>query len=150
MNQKEGGMDFLKLTFTARVNAYPLDVDEQIVMSNGPKFPISFKSMAAAAFGRAVIALASLATFGLPASPHPQLDPEDVMVEKFQSVCVVYYTRAQCVGAVRFILRTSGSEYFVYLENDESPDSFLGRLAAAVEGGEALRASEMPRPKVGD
>jgi hypothetical protein len=144
-------MDFLKLTFTARVTASPLDVDEQIVMSNGPKFPISFKSMAAAAFGRALIALASLATFGLPATPRTaQLDPEDAMVLEFQSFCVVYYTPSQCVGAVRFILKTSGSAYFVQLQNEESEDGFLDRLAAAVKGGEALMAREAAGAKAGD
>jgi hypothetical protein len=79
-----------------------------------------------------------------------QLDPEDAMVQEFQSFCADYYTQAQCTGAVRFILRTAGSEYFVHLHNDESPDGFLDRLAAAVEGGEALRASESLAAKTGE
>jgi hypothetical protein len=55
---------------------------------------------------------------------------------------VDYYTPAQCTDAVRFILKTSGSRYFVQLHYDESVDGFLDRIAAAVKGGEDLRASE--------
>jgi hypothetical protein len=91
----------------------------------------------------ALIACASLAALALPAAPRAaQLDPEDAMVQEFQSFCADYYTQAQCAGAVRFILKTSGSEYFVNLHNDESPEGFLDRLAVAVKGGEALRQKE--------
>ena len=92
--------------------------------------------------GRALTALAFLAVLGLPASSRPRLDPEDAMVEEFQSFCVDYYTPAQCTGAVRFILRTSGTEFFLLLRNDESPDGFLDHLAAAIKGGEVLKTSE--------
>ena len=96
--------------------------------------------------GLARIALASLAALSLPAIPRAaQLDPEDTMVEEFQSFCADYYTRSQCVGAVRFILKTAGSAYFMRLQHDESHDGFLDRLADAVTGGAALRASEMTR-----
>jgi hypothetical protein len=53
------------------------------------------------------------------------------------------------VGAVRFILKTSGTQYFVNLHNDESPDGFLDRLAATVRGGEALRTREALAAKTG-
>jgi hypothetical protein len=100
-------------------------------------------SSGASALSLALMALASLAPVALPcASRAAQLDPEDAMVQEFQSFCVDYYTPAQCAGAVRFILKTSGSEYFVNLHNDESPDGFLDRLAVAIKGGEALRQKE--------
>jgi len=79
-----------------------------------------------------------------------QLDPEDAMVQEFQSFCSDYYTPAQCVGAIRFILTTFGSAYFVQLETEESQDGFLDRLAAAIKGGEALMASKMTVPKPRD
>jgi len=86
-----------------------------------------------------LIALASLAALAIPGpSAATQLDPEDVMVEEFQSFCLDYYTPTQCAGAIRFILRTSGHEYFLHLDNDESRDGFLDQLAIAVTGGEAL------------
>jgi hypothetical protein len=72
------------------------------------------------------------------------------MVQEFQSFCVDYYTPAQCTGAVRFILRTSGSQYFLRLHYEESVDGFLDQLAAVVRGGEALKASETRAAKAGD
>lgn len=105
------------------------------------------------AFAKAIplAALASLAFPALPAAPRAaQLDPEDAMVEEFQSFCGDYYTSAQCVGAVRFILKTSGSAYFIQLQNEKSQDGFLDRLAVAVKGGEALRASEAVATKAGN
>lgn len=102
--------------------------------------------------GLAPIALASLAApLALAAAPlAAQLDPEDAMVQEFQSFCTDHYTSAQCVGAIRFILKTSGSGYFVQLENEESENGFLDRLAAVVKGGEALRAREALAAKAGD
>ena len=93
---------------------------------------------------QALIALTSLELLVVPAIARtPHLDPEDAMVLEFQSFCVDYYTPAQCTGAVRFILKTAGIQYFVQqLHYDESGDGFLDRLATAVRGGEALRASE--------
>ncbi len=92
----------------------------------------------------ALIGVASLtAPLALPAtSCAAQLDPEDVMVQEFQSLCSDYYAPAQCVGAIRFILKTSGSAYFVQLQFEESGEGFLERLGAAVKGGETLRAWE--------
>jgi hypothetical protein len=72
------------------------------------------------------------------------------MVQEYQSFCLDYYTSAQCAGAIRFILRTSGKVYFAYLHNDQSMDGFLDRLASAVKGGEALRAKEALAVKAGD
>jgi hypothetical protein len=92
---------------------------------------------------RALITLASLAALAVPGVGRAaQLDPEDGIVLEFQSFCVDYYTPAQCTDAVRFLLKTSGSRYFVQLHADESVGGFLDRLAIAVRGGEALRASE--------
>ena len=101
-------------------------------MSGNPKSSLASMSTACITpgFGRALIALASLAALSLPATSRPQLDPEDAMIEEFHFFCVDYYAPAQCVGAVRFVLRTSGSEYFVHLHNDESRDGFLDQLAA--------------------
>lgn len=100
--------------------------------------------VAARGRGRAtLIALASLAALAVPdTSGAAQLDPEDVMIEQFQSFCLDYYSSAQCTGAIRFILRTSGNEYFARLDNDESNDGYLDQLARAVMGGEALLAKE--------
>ena len=93
---------------------------------------------------KVLIALASAAAFAVPGMARTaHLDAEDVMVQEFQSFCADYYTPAQCTGAVRFILKTAGIQYFVQqLHYDESGDGFLDRLATAVRGGEALRASE--------
>jgi hypothetical protein len=100
---------------------------------------------------QALIALASLELLVVPAIARtPHLDPEDAMVLEFQSFCVDYYTPAQCTGAVRFILKTAGSEYFVRLHYDEAVDGFLDRLATAVKGGETLKASEATSVKLGD
>jgi hypothetical protein len=75
---------------------------------------------------QALLALASLSGLGASGDARAaQLDPEDVMVQKFQSFCVDYYTPAQCTGAVRFILTTSGGQYFVQLQYDESNEGFL-------------------------
>jgi hypothetical protein len=91
----------------------------------------------------ALIAVASVATLAMPGMARAtQLDAEAVMVQEFQSFCVDYYTPAQCTDAVRFILKTVGSQYFVQLHYDESVDGFLDRLATAVKGGEVLKASE--------
>jgi hypothetical protein len=78
------------------------------------------------------------------------LDPEDAMVQEFQSFCVDYYTPAQCTGAVRFILKTAGAEYFAPLEFDESNDGFLDQLATAVSGGEVLTGAEIRAAQIGD
>jgi hypothetical protein len=101
---------------------------------------------------QALIALTSLELLVVPAIARtPHLDPEDAMVLEFQSFCVDYYTSAQCTGAVRFILKTVGGQYFVQqLHYDESGDGFLDRLATAVKGGEALKASEATSVKPGD
>ena len=100
---------------------------------------------------QALIALASLELLVVPAIARtPHLDPEDAMVLEFQSFCVDYYTPAQCTGAVRFILKTAGSQYFVHLQYEESGDGFLDLLAAAVKGGEALKADETLAAKAGD
>ena len=64
------------------------------------------------------------------------------LVQEYQSFCQDYYSSSQCAGAIRFILRTSGPEYFVYLHNDQSMDGFLDRLASAVRSGEALFEKE--------
>ena len=72
------------------------------------------------------------------------------MVEEFQSFCVDYYAPTQCTGAVRFILKTSGSEYFLLMHHDQSNDGFLNLLAAAVTGGEALRSTEIRAAQIGD
>jgi hypothetical protein len=93
---------------------------------------------------RALIALTSLAVLALPCVARgAQLDPEDAMVDEFQSFCTDYYSRAQCDGAVRFVLKTYGSDYFVQLHYEEAPESFLERLAVAVKGGEALKTNEI-------
>jgi hypothetical protein len=68
---------------------------------------------------RALIALASVVALAMPGMGRAtQLDPEAAMVQEFQSFCVDYYTPAQCTGAVRFILKTTGSQYFVQLHYD--------------------------------
>ena len=95
-----------------------------------------------------LIALASLAA--LDTSRAAELDPEDVMVEEYQSFCLDYYTPTQCAGAIRFILKTSGKVYFAYLHNDQSMDGFLDRLASAVKGGEVLLAKEALAAKTSD
>jgi hypothetical protein len=98
-----------------------------------------------------LIALASLTGLAVSdSSGAGQLDPQDMMVQEYQSFCRDYYTPTQCAGAIRFILRTSGPEYFAYLHNDQSMDGFLDRLASAVKGGEALRAKEALAVKAGD
>jgi len=98
-----------------------------------------------------LIALAVLAALVTPGMARKaQLDLEDIMVQEFQSFCVDYYTPAQCTAAVRFILKTTGSQYFVQLHYDESVDGFLDRIATAVKGGEALKASESLATKTGD
>ena len=68
----------------------------------------------------------------------------------FQSFCVDYYTPAQCTGAIRFVLKTSGSQYFERLHYEESVDGFLDQLAVMVKGGEALKAGEALATKEGD
>jgi hypothetical protein len=98
-----------------------------------------------------LIALASLTGLAVSdASGAGQLDPQDTMVQEYQSFCRDYYTPTQCAGAIRFILRTTGPEYFAYLHNDQSMDGFLDRLTSAVKGGEALRAKEALTVKTGD
>ena len=100
---------------------------------------------------QALVALAALAAFALPGMARtPQLDPEDAMVQEFQSFCLDYYTPAQCTGAVRFLLKTAGSQYFMQLHFEEAVDGFLDRLATAVKGGDALKASEATSAKLGD
>ena len=100
---------------------------------------------------RALMALAWLGALSLPAASRPMhLDPEEAMVEEFQSICAGYYPRAQCVGAIRFVLKTSGTDYFVQLHDEEVGTIFLEKLFAAVRGGEAVRASETAARKVGD
>jgi hypothetical protein len=100
---------------------------------------------------KVLIALASAAAFAVPGMARTaHLDAEDVMVQEFQSFCADYYTPAQCTGAVRFILKTAGSQYFVHLQYEESGDGFLDLLAAAVKGGEALKADETLAAKAGD
>jgi hypothetical protein len=71
------------------------------------------------------------------------------MVQEFQSFCANYYTSAQCTGAIRFILKTAGDQYFLGLQYDLSNEGFLNQLAAAIKGGEALKASETPAAKIG-
>ena len=96
-----------------------------------------------------LIALASLAAFAVPVTcGAARLDPEDV--EKFQSLCLDYYTSIQCAGAIRFILRTSNNKYFEELDHNEAPDQFLDQLAKAVSGGEALLAQEALAAKPGN
>jgi hypothetical protein len=98
-----------------------------------------------------LIALASLAAFTVPCtSGAAQLDPEDAMVEEFQSFCLDYYTSTQCADAIQFILRTSGDQYSLHLDNDESKDGFLDQLARAVTGGEASLAQEALAAKPGN
>jgi hypothetical protein len=100
---------------------------------------------------QALITLAALALLAVPGIPRAaQLDPEDVMVQEFQSFCVDYYTPAQCTGAIRFVLKTSGSQYFERLHYEESVDGFLDQLAVMVKGGEALKAGEALATKEGD
>ena len=100
---------------------------------------------------QALVALTSLGVLVVPAIARTlHLDPEDAMVLEFQSFCVDYYTPAQCTGAVRFILKTAGIQYFVHLQYEESGDGFLDLLAAAVKGGEILRATETLAAKTGD
>jgi hypothetical protein len=100
---------------------------------------------------RALIALACLTALGLPAgSRSMRLDPEDAMVEEFQSICAGYYRRVQCDGAIRFVLKSSGTDYFVQLHNEEVAEIFLEKLIAAVRGGEALKASDTTAPKAAD
>jgi hypothetical protein len=86
---------------------------------------------------------------GLGTAAARQLDPEDAMAQEFQSFCVDYYSSAQCTGAVRYILKTAGGQYFVQLQFEESADGFLDVLAAMVKGGEALAASENPFARIG-
>ncbi len=69
-------------------------------------------------------------------------------VDHFLPGTISYFI--QCAGAIRFILRTTGPEYFAYLHNDQSMDGFLDRLTSAVKGGEALRAKEALAVKAGD
>ena len=100
-------------------------------------------------------AFIALLTFGVlivpaAAGTAPQLDPEDRMVQEFQSFCADYYTPAQCTGAVRFILKTSGSQYFVQLQFEEAGDGFLNLLASLVKRGELLKASETPAVDLGN
>ena len=93
------------------------------------------------AFSKAIplAALAGSLALAPPAAARSlQLDPEDAMAEEFESFCVVYCTPAQCVGAIRFILRTAGSAYFLQLQNEESQEGFLDVLATLVKRGEAL------------
>jgi hypothetical protein len=99
--------------------------------------------LALADLRRILIALASLMGLAVfSPSEAGQLDPQDIMVQEYQSFCQDYYSSSQCAGAIRFILRTSGPEYFVYLHNDQSMDGFLDRLASAVRSGEALFEKE--------
>jgi hypothetical protein len=100
---------------------------------------------------RALIALACLAALGLPAASRSmRLDPEDAMVEEFQSICAGYSRGVQCDGAIRFVLRTSGTDYFVQLHNEEVAEIFLEKLVAAIRGGEVLKASDTTAPKAAD
>jgi len=110
-------------------------------------FPIAGRGRGTAT----LIALASLLAFTAPCmSGVAQLDPEDVMVEEFQSFCLDYYTSTQCADAIRFTLRTSGDQYFLHLDNDESKDGFLDQLARAVTGGETLLTPEALAAKPGN
>ncbi|MGC1576758.1 MAG: hypothetical protein WA813_11680 [Beijerinckiaceae bacterium] len=94
---------------------------------------------------QALIALALLMGAVVPGLARTaQLDSEDAMVQEFQSFCVDYYTPAQCTGAVRFILKTAGIQYFAQLVFEESGDGFLNLLTALVQRGEALKVSETP------
>jgi len=98
-----------------------------------------------------LIALVSLGALVVPGTARtPRLDPEDAMVQEFQSFCADYYTLTQCTAAVRFLLKTAGAEYFVQLQYEESGDGFLDMLASAVKGGAALKASETPGAKTSD
>jgi hypothetical protein len=100
---------------------------------------------------RTLIAPVWVLGLALPAAAgSARLDPEDIMIQEFQSFCADYYTPAQCTGAVRFILKTSGSQYFVQLQFEESGDGFLNLLAALVKRGEALKASESPAAGLGN
>jgi hypothetical protein len=100
---------------------------------------------------QALVALVSVAAFASPGMARtPQLDPEDAMVQEFQSFCLDYYTPAQCTGAVRFILKTADSQYFVQLQYEESGDGFLDLLGKLVKGGETLKASETRAAQTGD
>ena len=97
---------------------------------------------------RALYALACLAALGLPAASRSlRLDPEDALAEEFQSICAGYYRQVQCDGAIRFVLKNAGTDYFVQLHNEEVSQIFLEKLLAAIRGGEALRASETTAPK---
>jgi hypothetical protein len=101
--------------------------------------------------GQTLSVLAALGALAVPGvGVAAQLDPEDAMVQEFQSFCVDYYTPAQCTGAVRFILKTAGSQYFVQLQYEEAADGFLDLLATAVKGGEALKVSEATSGKLGN
>ncbi len=98
-----------------------------------------------------LIVTALLTALALPATARTaRLDPQDAMVEEFQPFCVNYYTAAQCTGAVRFILKNAGSQYFVQLQFEESGDGFLDLLAKLVKRGEALRANEAAAAKADD
>jgi hypothetical protein len=82
---------------------------------------------------RALYALACLAALGLPAASRSlRLDPEDALVEEFQSICAGYYRQVQCDGAIHFVLKNPGTDYFVQLHNEEVPEIFLEKLIAAV------------------
>jgi hypothetical protein len=93
--------------------------------------------------GWALYALPCLAALGLPAASRSlRLDPEDALVEEFQSICAGYYRQFQCDGAIHFVLRNPGTDYFVQLHNEEVAEIFLEKLITAIKGGEALKASE--------
>jgi hypothetical protein len=101
--------------------------------------------------GRALSALVWLGALAVPSpAATAQLDPEDIMAQEFQFFCLNYYTSAECTGAVRFIIRTAGGQYFVGLQYDMSNEGFLDQLAAAIKGGEAVKVSETPAAKIGD
>jgi len=60
---------------------------------------------------------------------------------------IVGSTTAKCDGAIRFVLKNPGTDYFVQLHNEEVAEIFLEKLIAAIRGGEALKASETTAPK---
>jgi ABC-type sugar transport system substrate-binding protein len=54
---------------------------------------------------------------------------------------------SQCDGAIHFVLKNPGTDYFVQMHNEEVAEIFLEKLIAAIRGGEALEASETTAAK---